>query len=55
MDCAQNDVLQWIIEEAIRQNHSDVSIVEHMFLINFAAIHTSSNERVFSSCPFEKS
>ncbi|KAM5530553.1 hypothetical protein V8D89_015788 [Ganoderma adspersum] len=38
-----NDVLQWIIEEAIRRNHSDVSIVEHMFLVNFAAIHTSSN------------
>ncbi|KAI1792290.1 cytochrome P450 [Ganoderma leucocontextum] len=37
-----NDVLQWIIDEAVRRNHSDVSIVERIFLINFAAIHTSS-------------
>ncbi|KAM5543922.1 hypothetical protein V8D89_002539 [Ganoderma adspersum] len=37
-----NDVLQWIIDEAVRRDHSDVSIVERIFLVNFAAIHTSS-------------
>ncbi|KAI1787506.1 cytochrome P450 [Ganoderma leucocontextum] len=38
-----NDVLQWIIDEAVRRNQSDVSILERIFLVNFAAIHTSSN------------
>ena len=38
----QNDMLQWILEEGIARNHSDMSIVKRVFLINFAAIHTSS-------------
>ncbi|KAM5535892.1 hypothetical protein V8D89_010510 [Ganoderma adspersum] len=37
-----NDMLQWLIDEAVRQNHSDISVIERIMLINFAAIHTSS-------------
>ncbi|TBU62546.1 cytochrome P450 [Dichomitus squalens] len=37
-----NDLLQWIIDEAVLRNQSNASIVERIFLINFAAIHTSS-------------
>ena len=48
-DCLQrlqNDMLQWLIDEAVRQNHSDISVIERIMLINFAAIHTSSTVRV---------
>ena len=41
----QNDMLQWIIDEAVLRNDSDVNIVERIFLVNFAAIHTSSTVR----------
>ncbi|KAI1793082.1 cytochrome P450 [Ganoderma leucocontextum] len=37
-----NDMLQWIIDEGVARNQSDVSIVKRIFLVNFAAIHTSS-------------
>ncbi|KAM5535893.1 hypothetical protein V8D89_010511 [Ganoderma adspersum] len=37
-----DDMLQWLIDEAVPQNHSDLTIVERIMLINFAAIHTSS-------------
>ncbi|KAI0800573.1 cytochrome P450 [Fomes fomentarius] len=38
-----NDMLQWVLEEAIPRNSTDESIVERILLVNFAAIHTSSN------------
>ena len=38
-------MLQWIIDEAVLRNDSDVNIVERIFLVNFAAIHTSSTVR----------
>ncbi|PIL31339.1 cytochrome P450 [Ganoderma sinense ZZ0214-1] len=37
-----NDMLQWILEEGTARNHSDMNIVKRIFLVNFAAIHTSS-------------
>ncbi|KAI1793056.1 cytochrome P450 [Ganoderma leucocontextum] len=37
-----NDMLQWLIDEAVPRNHSDLSIGERIMLVNFAAIHTSS-------------
>ena len=38
----QNDMLQWILDEGTARNHSDMDIVKRIFLVNFAAIHTSS-------------
>ncbi|RPD64699.1 cytochrome P450 [Lentinus tigrinus ALCF2SS1-7] len=38
-----NDMLQWILEGSIPRNYSDVQIIERIMLVNFAAIHTSSN------------
>ncbi|KAI0354621.1 cytochrome P450 [Trametes cingulata] len=39
-----NDMLQWVMEEAIARNKgSDELIVQRILLVNFAAIHTSSN------------
>ncbi|KAI0368876.1 cytochrome P450 [Pilatotrama ljubarskyi] len=39
-----NDMLQWVMEEAIARNKgSDEAIVQRILLVNFAAIHTSSN------------
>ncbi|TFK88883.1 cytochrome P450 [Polyporus arcularius HHB13444] len=38
-----NDMLQWILEGAIPRNYSDIQIIERIMLVNFAAIHTSSN------------
>ncbi|RPD64698.1 cytochrome P450 [Lentinus tigrinus ALCF2SS1-6] len=37
-----NDMLQWILEEAIPRSYTDVQIIERILLVNFAAIHTSS-------------
>ncbi|KAM5535874.1 hypothetical protein V8D89_010492 [Ganoderma adspersum] len=37
-----NDMLQWILDEGTARNHSDMNIVKRIFLVNFAAIHTSS-------------
>lgn len=37
-----NDILQWIVEEGISRKTTDYGIVERIFLINFAAIDTSS-------------
>ncbi|KAI1793059.1 cytochrome P450 [Ganoderma leucocontextum] len=37
-----NDMLQWIIEEAILRKTTDHNIVERVFLVNFAAIHSST-------------
>ncbi len=42
----QNDMLQWILEGAIPRNYSDIQIIERIMLVNFAAIHTSSNVSV---------
>ncbi|KAI0654469.1 cytochrome P450 [Cubamyces menziesii] len=38
-----NDMLQWILEEAVVRQTSDEAIVQRILLVNFAAIHTSSN------------
>lgn len=35
-------MLQWLIDEAVARGHSDLTVVERIMLINFAAIHTSS-------------
>ncbi|RDX42956.1 cytochrome P450 [Lentinus brumalis] len=37
-----NDMLQWILEEAIPRRYIDMKIIERILLVNFAAIHTSS-------------
>ncbi|TBU58191.1 cytochrome P450 [Dichomitus squalens] len=37
-----NDLLQWIIEQAIPRGVDDESIAARVLLVNFAAIHTSS-------------
>ena len=39
---SQNDLLQWIIEQAIPRGVDDESIAARILLVNFAAIHTSS-------------
>ncbi len=39
----QNDMLEWVLEQAIPRNSSDESITSRILLVNFAAIHTSSN------------
>ena len=36
-------MLQWILEEAVVRQTSDEAIVQRILLVNFAAIHTSSN------------
>ncbi|KAI9060501.1 cytochrome P450 [Trametes sanguinea] len=41
-------MLQWIMDEAKNRNGNDVTIVERILLMNFAAIHTSSNVRMCS-------
>ncbi|KAI0714845.1 cytochrome P450 [Earliella scabrosa] len=50
-----NDMLQWVLEQAIPRNATDRSMVERILLVNFAAIHTSSNILTFSTeyntCP----
>ncbi|KAH9897770.1 cytochrome P450 [Cubamyces lactineus] len=38
-----NDMLQWIMDIARTRDYSDEAIVRRILLINFAAIHTSSN------------
>ncbi|EIW64803.1 cytochrome P450 [Trametes versicolor FP-101664 SS1] len=38
-----NDMLQWIMEAAATRDPSVKAIVERMLVVNFAAIHTSSN------------
>ncbi|KAI0741599.1 cytochrome P450 [Daedaleopsis nitida] len=41
-----NDLVQWVLEEAIPRNSDDEAIVGRILLVNFAAIHTSSNSIV---------
>ncbi|KAI8990629.1 cytochrome P450 [Trametes punicea] len=38
-----NDMLQWIMDAAETRDNSDEAIARRVLLINFAAIHTSSN------------
>ena len=42
LSASQNDLLQWIIEQAIPRGVDDESIAARILLVNFAAIHTSS-------------
>ncbi|KAL7285069.1 hypothetical protein ACG7TL_000160 [Trametes sanguinea] len=42
-DDRPSNLLQWIMDEAKIRNESDVTIIERILLMNFAAIHTSSN------------
>ena len=44
-------MLQWILDEADARNHSDMNIVKRIFLVNFAAIHTSSTVRIALCIP----
>ena len=46
----QNDMLEWILEQAIPRNSNDESITSRILLVNFAAIHTSSNVSLPMSC-----
>ncbi|KAI0699941.1 cytochrome P450 [Cerioporus squamosus] len=38
-----NDLLQWVLEEALPRRSTDYQIAERIMIMNFAAIHTSSN------------
>ncbi|KAI0654307.1 cytochrome P450 [Cubamyces menziesii] len=38
-----NDLIQWIMDEGLSRNYSDKDMVQRVLLVNFAAIHTSSN------------
>ncbi|RPD62663.1 cytochrome P450 [Lentinus tigrinus ALCF2SS1-7] len=38
-----NDMLQWVLEEALPRGQGDYQIAERIMVMNFAAIHTSSN------------
>ncbi|KAI0778803.1 cytochrome P450 [Trametes elegans] len=38
-----NDFLQWIMDMEVTKGNSDKSIAERVMIMNFAAIHTSSN------------
>ncbi|EJF59354.1 cytochrome P450 [Dichomitus squalens LYAD-421 SS1] len=40
------DVLQWVLDEAVPRNLSDERVAMRLHLVNFAAIHTSSNSLV---------
>lgn len=40
---SQNDMLQWIMDEAASRDPSVKAIAERLLMVNFAAIHTSSN------------
>ncbi len=42
---SQNDMLQWVMEEAASRDPSVKAIAERLLVVNFAAIHTSSNVR----------
>ncbi|KAH9895713.1 cytochrome P450 [Cubamyces lactineus] len=39
----QNDLIQWIMDEGLSRNSVDKDMVQRVLLVNFAAIHTSSN------------
>ena len=39
----QNDLLQWALEEAIERGDTLDSVIRVILVVNFAAIHTSSN------------
>ena len=41
-DQEQNDMLQWIVEEAKTRDQGPYEVARMLLLINFAAIHTSS-------------
>ena len=43
-------MLQWVLEQAIPRRSTDVDIAERIMLVNFAAIHTSSNVRLSPAC-----
>ncbi|KAJ8475002.1 hypothetical protein ONZ51_g6824 [Trametes cubensis] len=38
-----NDMIQWIMDEGLSRNNTDQEMVQRVLLVNFAAIHTSSN------------
>ena len=39
----KNDMIQWVIDEGLSRNNTDEEMVQRVLLVNFAAIHTSSN------------
>lgn len=39
----QDDVLQWLIENAERKHYSDADIVESFFMIHLAATYNTTN------------
>ena len=41
----QDDMLQSILEEAIARHHTDEEIAARTLLMNFGALHTTSNVR----------
>ncbi|KAI0329481.1 cytochrome P450 [Cubamyces sp. BRFM 1775] len=38
-----NDMIQWIMDEGLSRGNTDKEMVQRVLLVNFAAIHTSSN------------
>ncbi len=38
----KNDMLQWVLEEAVSRGSPDYEIVERVMLVNFSATHTVS-------------
>ncbi|KAH9895701.1 cytochrome P450 [Cubamyces lactineus] len=38
-----NDMIQWVMDEGLSRNNTDEEMVQRVLLVNFAAIHTSSN------------
>ena len=49
LSSSQNDMLQWVLEEAVPRGHTDFKIAERIMILNFVAIHTSSAVRRYSS------
>ncbi|KAH9895714.1 cytochrome P450 [Cubamyces lactineus] len=38
-----NDLIQWVMDVGLSRNNTDKEMVQRILLVNFAAIHTSSN------------
>ena len=42
----QNDLLQWVLDEAVPRHSTDAQIAERVLVVNFGAIHTTSSVSV---------
>ena len=41
-------MLQWLMEEEVSRGGRTEAVIERVMITNFAAIHTTSNVRLFS-------